>query len=109
MNVYTVTMSHPDGSGWDTHAREHVLYLKGLINAGKIIASGPIKGAALRSGFILFRARDISEVKAMVEADPFSREGLIASLEIAQWDPLFGQLSAYSSGTAPENLQDLAG
>lgn len=107
MNVYTVTMSHPHGRGWDDFVREHVQYLKGLINDGKIIASGPVKGATLRTGFILFRARDIEEVKALVAADPFSREGLIVALEIAQWDPLFGQLAAFSSGTAPDSLKDL--
>ncbi len=108
MPVYTVTMSHPQGRGWDDFVREHVLYLKGLISEGKIIASGPIKGTKLRTGFILFLARDIDEVKAMVEADPFSREGLIVTLDIAQWDPLFGQLAAFSSGSVPDSLKDLA-
>lgn len=107
MAIYTVRMDHPEGTGWDDWVREHVLYLKGLINAGKLIASGPLKNTPLRAGFLIFNADSLEEVKAMVNADPFAREHLIAALDIQEWDPLFGQLAAFSSHTVPGSMQDL--
>lgn len=43
MHIYIVRMDHPDGTGWNTFVREHVIYLKGLIEQGKLLASGPLK------------------------------------------------------------------
>ena len=39
-----------------------------------------------------------SDVEALVRADPFAREGLIETLTIEEWDPLFGTFAAESSG-----------
>ena len=107
MNIYLVTMEHPEGPEWNTFVREHVLYLKQLIRNGSRIASGPLKNTPLRAGFLIFRAEDIQQVNALVNADPFARENLIVNLEIQQWDPLFGQLSNISSRQTVSDLQDL--
>ncbi|KGD73733.1 hypothetical protein HA49_10835 [Tatumella morbirosei] len=107
MNIYLVTMEHPEGPEWGTFVREHVLYLKQLIRNGTLIASGPLKNTALRAGFLIFRAESLQQVHMLVDADPFAREKLIAKLEIQQWDPLFGQLSAISSRQTVGELQDL--
>ncbi|QZY66717.1 hypothetical protein K7H99_21580 (plasmid) [Providencia rettgeri] len=37
----------------------------------------------------------------------FCNKPLIAHLDIQQWDPLFGQLSSYSSHNASGDLKDL--
>ena len=107
MHIYIVRMDHPDGSGWNTFVREHVIYLKGLIEQGKLLASGPLKNTPLRAGFLIFRAETRDEVQSMIGADPFAREGLIAHLDIQHWDPLFGQLRSYSSHNASGDLKDL--
>lgn len=107
MSIYIVRMEHPEGTRWNMYVREHVLYLKALIKQGKLIASGPLKNTPLRSGFLLLRADNLAEVNALVNADPFARESLIAQLDIQEWDPLFGQLAALSSGTTAHELQDL--
>lgn len=107
MSIYIVRMDHPAGTGWNTFVREHVLYLKDLIQKGKLIASGPLKNTPLRAGFLIFKADTLEEVKAMITADPFSRENLIAELDIQEWDPLFGHLAELSSGAAVSELQDL--
>ena len=39
-----------------------------------------------------------ADVEALVRADPFAIEGLIESLTIEEWDPLFGAFAAESSG-----------
>ncbi|MEE3650590.1 MULTISPECIES: YciI family protein [unclassified Brenneria] len=107
MSIYIVRMDHPAGAKWNSFVREHVLYLKDLIKKGKLIASGPLKGTPLRAGFLIFRAENLDEVQALVNADPFMREDLIAELDIQEWDPLFGEFSALSSRTTVSELQDL--
>ncbi len=92
-----VTMSHPDGPGWGEHVIEHVNYLNGLIAQGKLRASGPAVGTALRTGALLFTVADRAELDALIAGDPFAREGLIEALTVIQWDPMFGAFAAESS------------
>ncbi|WJV53866.1 YciI family protein [Prodigiosinella aquatilis] len=71
------------------------------------LLSGPLNNTQLRAGFLIFRAETLDEVQAMISAAPFAREGLIAQLDIQQWDPLFGQIDRYSSHNTASKLQDL--
>jgi len=108
MAFFIVTMSHPDGPEWNRHVLEHVHYLLRLVDCGRLTASGPLKGTALRSGFLIFQASTRAEVEAMVAGDPFTREDLIVSLSIEEWDPLFGAFAAGSSQVLPPDLRPLA-
>jgi uncharacterized protein YciI len=101
MPFFIVTMSHPDGDGWNRHLAAHVDYLRDLIAAGSLRTSGPLIGTPLRSGFLIFTVPDRTEVEALVAADPFAVENLIESLAISEWDPLFGAFAAESSGHLP--------
>jgi uncharacterized protein YciI len=101
MRFFIVTMVHPDGDGWNRHLADHVQYLRELVAAGVLRASGPLKGTPLRSGFLLFTASDRAAVEALVARDPFAIEGLIKALTIIEWDPLFGAFAAESSGHLP--------
>lgn len=96
-----VTMSHPDGPGWGQHVMPHVEYLQGLIEAGKLRASGPVVGGTLRAGLLLFTVESRAELDALIAADPFAIEGLIAELTVTEWNPLFGafagEAAAYSA------------
>ena len=107
MSMYVVRMEHPDGEGWGKHVVPHVLYLKKLIDNGKLLASGPLKGTKLRAGFLIMVADSREEVEAMIQADPFSTEGLICGLTIEEWDPLFGMLADRSTGVPPPELASL--
>jgi uncharacterized protein len=102
MRFFIVTMSHPDGDGWNRHLAAHVAYLKGLVAAGSLRASGRLIGTKLRSGFLIFTVPDRAAVEALVAADPFAVEGLIETLTIIEWDPLFGAFAAESTGHLPE-------
>ena len=97
MAFFLVTMTHPDGDGWGRHVVPHVNYLKGLIEAGKIRASGPVTGLGKRAGFIIMTVADREEAERLVAEDPFAIEGLIDELTILQWDPMFGAFSGESS------------
>ncbi len=104
MPFFVVTMSHPDGEGWGKYLHAHIEYLRFLIEQGRLRASGRLKGKPLRSGFLIFTATTQAEVEALIEQDPFAKEGLIAELTIHEWDPLFGVFAAESSGDMPELL-----
>lgn len=97
MPFFLVTMTHPDGDGWAQHVMPHVDYLQGLIEAGKIRASGPVTGLGKRAGFIIMRVGGHEEVEQLVAADPFAIEGLIDELTILEWDPMFGAFAEDSS------------
>lgn len=105
--MYIVTMVHPDGPEWNQHVGPHVEYLLELIDQGKLVASGPLKGTSLRSGFLIFKASCRSEVEELVSKDPFAIEGLICELSIEEWDPLFGAFSEYSSKSLPPELDQI--
>ena len=90
MAFFLVTMTHPEGEGWGIHVIAHVTYLKALIEAGKIRASGPVSGLGKRAGFILMTADNHEEIERLIAQDPFAVEGLIDELTILTWDPMFG-------------------
>ena len=100
MAFFLVTMTHPDGEGWGWHVVKHVGYLKSLIEAGKIRASGPVTGLGKRAGFIILTVADTDEANRLIANDPFAIEGLIEDLTILPWDPMFGAFSAESSRLA---------
>lgn len=108
MQIYLVRMEHPDGDGWNQHVLAHVRYLKELISNGQLLASGPLKGTPLRAGFLIMAAEDRKQVEALVAEDPFSKEGLICTLTIDEWDPLFGMLADHSSKQFPPESASLA-
>jgi uncharacterized protein len=107
MSFFIVTMSHPDGDGWNRHLAAHVVYLRWLVARGMLRASGRLIGTPLRSGFLIFVAPDRATVEALVAKDPFSVEGLIVSLTILEWDPLFGVFAEESTGRMPELAGEL--
>lgn len=47
----------------------HVEYLEGLIESGKLRASGRVFGSALRAGLLLFTAEDPAERDALIAAE----------------------------------------
>jgi uncharacterized protein len=98
MAFFIVTMTHPDGEGWNTHLKAHIHYLQHLLGHGILRASGPLKGTDLRTGFLIITAASHADAQAIIAKDPFATEGLIDNLEITEWDPLFGIFAAESSG-----------
>lgn len=99
MAFFLVTMTHPDDDGWGRHVVAHVGYLQGLIEAGKIRASGPAYGLGKRAGFIIMTVADAQEARSLIAEDPFAIEKLIDDLTIVEWDPMFGAFAADSSRT----------
>ncbi|GAA2179313.1 hypothetical protein GCM10009785_05500 [Brooklawnia cerclae] len=69
---------------------EHRAYLRTLVDAGQLKASGPYVGAERDSALLVFQAEDADSVQQLVDADPMSREGILESATITQWNPLLG-------------------
>lgn len=90
-------MTHPDGNGWNLHAKRHVEYLVELVDKKILRASGPLKGLPLRAGFLIIIAENRAEVEKIIAEDPFAKEDLIVELTIHEWDPLFGAFENESS------------
>ena len=104
MAIFTVMMAHPDGEGWNKHLKPHVDYLLKILQQGKLKASGPLKGTALRSGFLVISATDRAEVEKIIADDPFAIAGLIVELVITEWDPVFGAFHDISSKQLPGGM-----
>ena len=97
MAFFLVTMTHPDGEGWGQHVMAHVGFLQGLIEAGKIRASGPVTGLDKRAGFIVMTVDNREEAERLIAQDPFAIEGLIDELTILEWNPMFGVFAEEAS------------
>jgi uncharacterized protein len=104
MSIFIVRMEHPEGTLWNEHVLPHITYLKTLVEQGRLLASGPVRGAPLRAGFLVMRADNLQEVHGMIDDDPFAQMGVISALTVEEWDPLFGLLADYSSNQSPADL-----
>jgi uncharacterized protein len=104
MSIFIVRMEHPQGTLWNEHVLPHIAYLESLVERGRLLASGPVRGTSLRAGFLVMRADNLQEVQSMIDADPFAKEGVISALTVEEWDPLFGVLAGYSSRQSPVDL-----
>jgi hypothetical protein len=101
MAFFLVTMTHPDGEGWGRHVASHVAFLKSLIEAGKVRASGPVTGLGKRAGFIIVTSDDRNEIEQLVAQGPFSIAGLIDDLTILAWDRMFGAFATTPAANRP--------
>ena len=68
---------------------EHRAY---LMRQSALLGSGPfVDGAA--GALLVFRTADRAELDAIVAADPFTVEGVVAETDIRTWDVVLGPWS----------------
>ena len=75
----------------------HVMWLREQVAAGVLRASGPIVDPAVKRAMLVIAGEDEAAVRAIVDTDPFAIHGLIADMEIAEWDPIFGAFNRDST------------
>ena len=80
----------PDVALQDATRPAHLAHLRGLVDAGKLVASGPWGPGDARGGLLIFRVDDRAAIQAIVDRDPFITQGVVASSEIREWVPLLG-------------------
>ncbi len=89
--TFAVTYSYsPDVTLQDTTRPAHLAHLHRLVDAGTLVASGPWGPDDARGGLLIFRADNRAAVQAIVDRDPFTVRGVVASSEIREWVPLLG-------------------
>jgi uncharacterized protein YciI len=94
MPIIAVTYRYTD----DVAARDRILpehrdYLRRLADQGLLLVSGPYGPNEPRGALLLFRAGK-DQVTGLIEKDPFRANGVIATTEIAAWEPVIGPVVA---------------
>ena len=85
--IYTYT---DDDQGRDKHRPAHRDFLGGR---EEVLLSGPFLDYP-SGALIVVRADDEDAVVALLDEDPFQREGLIAERQIREYNPVLGSQSA---------------
>jgi uncharacterized protein YciI len=93
MTIYAVTYRYSDDVATRDRVRpEHREYLRGLADQGHLLLSGPFGPDEPAGALLIFRAAGRAEIGALLEKDPFAATGVVASSEVAEWEPLLGPL-----------------
>ncbi len=70
---------------------EHLAYMEGQANEGKLVLAGPITVDGARRGIVVYRVADEAEARRRGEADPMIAAGRLA-LELHAWQVPIGAL-----------------
>ncbi|QIK83462.1 YciI family protein [Sanguibacter sp. HDW7] len=88
MTVYAVQYTYTDDTPTlDAVRPEHRAFLRSCLDAGSLLASGPLEGGR---ALLLLVAPDVDALDALLARDPFAAAGVIASVESATWNPVIG-------------------
>ena len=93
MPIFAVTYTYADRpTVLDEHRPEHRAVLRGLLDDGTLLASGPLaQDAANPAGaLLLVDAPDEGAVATALDADPFAREHVITRRTVRPWSPVIG-------------------
>ena len=92
MAIYAVQYLYSaEPSVMDGIRAEHRAYFKSLVDAGILLASGPLlsRNAAL----LIFNADSPATIETLLDVDPFEIAGYIGGRIIEEWNPLLGILA----------------
>ncbi|XKK61194.1 YciI family protein [Streptomyces sp. ARC32] len=92
MATFAVTYTYAEDSApaRDEHRPEHKDFLESQFNAGRLRVSGPLGQDGAPGALLVFEAGSADELAALLDQDPFRREGLIAERTIRDWQIFFG-------------------
>ncbi len=79
----------------------HREYLRGLKDAGNLVASGFLRDSLFDGAMLILRANSAQEARDLLEDDPFAANGLIHSLLVREWHPTLGDLADEFDTTFP--------
>jgi uncharacterized protein YciI len=63
--------------------KEHLAYVLELLKSGEVISAGPLSDG--RSAAILFATKHWDEAEALIEKEPFNREGVLKVASHSVW------------------------
>lgn len=75
---------------------EHLAYLNGLNEKGKLAFAGPFLGddGKPTGSLVVVKAETIDAARDLAEADPYAKAGLFANVEIKAWSWVFNNPEA---------------
>jgi uncharacterized protein YciI len=76
----------------DQHRPAHREWLKGLVEQGRVLASGPFTDGA--GALLIFTAEDETSLHELLRQDPFAEAGAISAVKATAWNPVMGLLSS---------------
>ena len=91
MPTYAVRYTYDDRT--DVRDRVRPAHREYLLNQSTLLGSGPFVDAA-PGALLVFGTADRAELDAIVAADPFVLEGLVAHTDVREWDVVLGPWSA---------------
>lgn len=99
--TFAVLYSYTD----DTELREatrpaHREYLARFADDGSLLVAGAWAPSEAPGGLLLFRTADRSAVQAIVDGDPYTTAGVVATADIREWAPPLGPLAGAFTGNA---------
>lgn len=68
----------------------HREFLRGLLDAGTLLASGPHVDVDAPSALLILRAPSAEAALAALDEDPFTQHGLISERTARLWNPVLG-------------------
>ncbi|GGG07968.1 hypothetical protein GCM10007304_22550 [Rhodococcoides trifolii] len=89
--VVSYTYSSSTTEGRDRYRAEHREWLRGLLDDGVLVVSGPFTDDS--GALIVVTGEDTTSVRTLFENDPFAREHLIEASSVTEWKPVMGSLS----------------
>lgn len=94
MPFYAVHYAYSsDSAGLDELRGTHREYLRSLVDAGSLRASGPYLGVE-PSALLIFTADSEQAVRDLLVNDPFQEAGLVERTEVTEWNPVIGAFAA---------------
>jgi uncharacterized protein YciI len=97
MSVYAVHYTYcADAEAIAAGRPNHREYLRGLVESGQLLASGPLVGLERDQALLIFRADSPAAVEELLSGDPFQRDKLVERHEIVQWNALLGAFAEHA-------------
>lgn len=89
MTVYAVRYTYSDDSERLPVVRPvHRAWLAERLAAGELLASGPYADGT--GALLIFRAASRGDLDALVAQDPYQAGGVLAQVEVREWQQVFG-------------------
>ena len=88
MTTYAVQYTYTDDTATlDAVRPEHRAYLRSCLEAGTLLASGPLEGGR---ALLLLSVADRAALDVLLAGDPFAAAGVLAAVDVATWSPVIG-------------------
>ncbi|MET1038652.1 MAG: YciI family protein [Aeromicrobium sp.] len=96
MPLFATTYRYADDTveSRDATRPAHREYLGELATNGSLALSGPFVGGA-DGALLVFEAATPDDVQALIDADPFVVEGLVAEITVREWQAVLGRLAQH--------------